>query len=75
LGWPNRSPFDAIMVTAAAETVPEALLAQLTEGGVLVLPVGEETQQLLRITRQGDRFRSEVIEMVKFVPLIQGALA
>ncbi|MGL5358666.1 MAG: protein-L-isoaspartate(D-aspartate) O-methyltransferase [Shewanella sp.] len=75
LGWPNRSPFDAIMVTAAAQTVPEALLSQLAEGGVLVLPVGEETQKLMRITRQGERFRSEVIEMVKFVPLIQGALA
>ncbi|GIU17150.1 protein-L-isoaspartate(D-aspartate) O-methyltransferase [Shewanella glacialipiscicola] len=75
LGWSNRSPFDAIMVTAAAATIPEALLSQLTEGGVLVLPVGEDTQQLMRITRTADRFSSEIIETVKFVPLINGELA
>lgn len=74
-GWPNRSPFDAIMVTAAASSIPEALLAQLADGGVLVLPVGEETQQLMRITRSGEQFSSELIETVKFVPLINGQLA
>lgn len=58
LGWANRSPFDAIMVTAAAATIPEALLSQLADGGVLVLPVGEDTQQLMRITRTADRFSS-----------------
>ncbi|MCU8012066.1 protein-L-isoaspartate(D-aspartate) O-methyltransferase [Shewanella oncorhynchi] len=75
LGWANRSPFDAIMVTAAAATIPEALLSQLADGGVLVLPVGEDTQQLMRITRNADRFSSETIETVKFVPLINGELA
>ena len=75
LGWANRSPFDAIMVTAAAATIPEALLSQLADGGVLVLPVGEDTQQLMRITRTADRFSSETIETVKFVPLINGELA
>lgn len=75
LGWANRSPFDAIMVTAAAATIPEALLSQLADGGVLVLPVGEDTQQLMRITRTADRFSSETIEAVKFVPLINGELA
>lgn len=74
-GWSNRSPFDAIMVTAAAATVPEALLSQLADGGVLVLPVGEDTQQLMRITRNSARFSSEVIETVKFVPLVNGELA
>ncbi|MGL5047808.1 MAG: protein-L-isoaspartate(D-aspartate) O-methyltransferase, partial [Shewanella sp.] len=75
LGWANRSPFDAIMVTAAAATIPEALLSQLADGGVLILPVGEDTQQLMRITRTADRFSSETIETVKFVPLINGELA
>ncbi|ESE40686.1 MULTISPECIES: protein-L-isoaspartate(D-aspartate) O-methyltransferase [Shewanella] len=74
-GWSNRSPFDGIMVTAAAAKVPEALLSQLAEGGVLIIPVGEETQQLMRFTRRTDRFSSEVIETVKFVPLVNGELA
>uniref|UniRef100_E6XIE1 Protein-L-isoaspartate O-methyltransferase n=1 Tax=Shewanella putrefaciens (strain 200) TaxID=399804 RepID=E6XIE1_SHEP2 len=74
-GWSNRSPFDAIMVTAAAATVPEALLSQLVDGGVLVLPVGENTQQLMRITRHRERFSLENIETVKFVPLVNGELA
>lgn len=74
-GWQNRSPFNGIMVTAAASTVPEALLSQLADGGVLVIPVGEETQQLMRITRHADRYSSEIVETVKFVPLVNGELA
>jgi len=74
-GWQNRSPYNGIMVTAAAAKVPEALLSQLAEGGVLIIPVGEETQQLMRITRHLDSFSSEVIETVKFVPLVNGELA
>ncbi|AQS39207.1 protein-L-isoaspartate and D-aspartate O-methyltransferase [Shewanella psychrophila] len=74
-GWPNKGPFDAIMVTAAASSVPEALLTQLVDGGVLVIPVGEESQQLLKVVRVGETFSSEVIEMVRFVPLINGELA
>tara|TARA_R110001583_G_scaffold73679_1_gene204943 strand:- start:1032 stop:1682 length:651 start_codon:yes stop_codon:yes gene_type:complete len=74
-GWPNRGPFDGIMVTAAAATVPQALLEQLAEHGVLIIPVGEDIQQLLKITRIGQSFQSEIIEAVKFVPLINGDLA
>lgn len=74
-GWANKGPFDAIMVTAAASSVPEALLEQLVDGGVLVIPVGEETQQLMRVSRQGNQFFSKTIEMVKFVPLVNGELA
>ena len=74
-GWAAKAPFDAIIVTAAAESVPAALLAQLTEGGVMVIPVGNEEQQLLKITRNGDDYLSEVIEMVRFVPLVAGDLA
>lgn len=74
-GWPAKGPFDAIIVTAAAESVPSALLAQLKDEGIMIIPVGTEDQQLLKITRQGDEFLSEVIEMVRFVPLVAGDLA
>ncbi|WP_133407545.1 protein-L-isoaspartate(D-aspartate) O-methyltransferase [Parashewanella tropica] len=74
-GWVNKGPYDAILVTAAPSQIPEALLQQLADGGKLVIPVGGESQQLMRITRQGDTFSSEVIEQVKFVPLVDGDLA
>ncbi|MBR9726529.1 protein-L-isoaspartate(D-aspartate) O-methyltransferase [Shewanella intestini] len=74
-GWSNRAPFDGIMVTAAAETIPQALLEQLSDGGVLIIPVGEANQQLLKITRQGDKYHSQKVEAVKFVPLVNGDLA
>ncbi|EGA65306.1 protein-L-isoaspartate(D-aspartate) O-methyltransferase [Vibrio brasiliensis] len=74
-GWLAKGPFDAIIVTAAAESVPSALLAQLKDEGIMIIPVGTEDQQLLKITRQGDEFLSEVIEMVRFVPLVAGDLA
>lgn len=74
-GWPAKGPFDAIIVTAAAESVPQALLSQLSEGGTMVIPVGVEQQQLYKITRQGEAFSTEPIEMVRFVPLVAGELA
>ena len=63
------------MVTAAAVSVPQALLEQLSDNGVLIIPVGDDTQQLLKITRHGNEYGSQVIEAVKFVPLINGDLA
>ncbi|MDE1220194.1 protein-L-isoaspartate(D-aspartate) O-methyltransferase [Vibrio aestuarianus] len=75
LGWEAKAPFDAIIVTAAAESVPQALLEQLAEGGRLVIPVGDNEQYLLKIVRQGDAFVSTTIETVRFVPLIAGDLA
>jgi protein-L-isoaspartate(D-aspartate) O-methyltransferase len=74
-GWSVHAPFDAIIVTAAADFIPDALLAQLADGGVMVIPVGFEEQQLLKITRNGEKYLSELIEMVRFVPLISGDLA
>ncbi|WP_065187942.1 protein-L-isoaspartate(D-aspartate) O-methyltransferase [Shewanella woodyi] len=74
-GWPNKGPFDAIMVTAAATTVPEALLGQLVDNGVLIIPVGDTSQQLLKVVRHGEQFSSEVVEIVRFVPLVNGELA
>jgi len=72
-GWPEASPFDAILVAAAAPAVPAALTAQLADGGVLVIPVGDsrQFQTLLTVRRQG-RFleRHEGIGC-RFVPLVQ----
>ncbi|MGL9720810.1 protein-L-isoaspartate(D-aspartate) O-methyltransferase [Symbiopectobacterium sp.] len=74
-GWPSRGPFDAIIVTAAAPEIPNALIAQLDEGGIMVLPVGEQSQTLQRIQRHGGEFVVNTIETVKFVPLVKGELA
>lgn len=73
IGWPERGPFDAILAAAAPERIPKELLAQLADGGRLVLPVGEQAmQQLVRVTRTGEQFEREVIEPVRFVPLRPG---
>jgi len=74
-GWPSRGPFDAIIVTAAPPEIPQALLQQLDEGGVMILPVGDQSQILQRITRRGHEFVVENIEAVRFVPLVKGELA
>jgi protein-L-isoaspartate(D-aspartate) O-methyltransferase len=73
-GWPEQPRFDRIIVTAAAESVPDALLLSLAEDGVLVAPVGAEKrdQTLLRIRRQGERFTAEELCKVRFVPLLAG---
>ena len=73
-GWPTRAPFDAIIVTAAARIVPDALLNQLSDGGRLIIPVGESRQELLLIEKRGHQTRTEVLETVRFVPLVHGEL-
>ena len=69
VGWPEAAPFDAIMVTAAAPKVPEPLKQQLKEGGRLCLPVGEEFQELVVLTRRGAEFTEERVLPVRFVPM------
>ena len=69
LGWPEAAPFDAIMVTAAAPKVPEPLKQQLKDGGRLCLPVGEEFQELVVLTRKGSEFIEERVLPVRFVPM------
>lgn len=75
-GWKSKGPFKAIIVTAAPTSVPEALLAQLDDGGKLVIPVGDQVQVLKIITKcvteSEVKFQEEQIEMVKFVPLVPG---
>jgi protein-L-isoaspartate(D-aspartate) O-methyltransferase len=74
LGWQSKGPFEAIIVTAAPASVPPALLDQLADGGRLIIPVGEQTQILKIITRQGDIFNEQQVEAVRFVPLVSGDL-
>ena len=74
-GWHARAPFDAIIVTAAPPEIPAALMSQLADGGVLVLPVGDEHQYLKRVCRRGDEFIIDTVEAVRFVPLVKGELA
>jgi protein-L-isoaspartate(D-aspartate) O-methyltransferase len=76
LGWPEKSPFDAIVVTACAPRVPEPLKSQLAIGGRLVIPVGPDriVQTLTRVRRIRDiEFRQEHLLSVQFVPLIGAA--
>ncbi|MBN98584.1 MAG: protein-L-isoaspartate O-methyltransferase [Gemmatimonadetes bacterium] len=69
LGWPEQAPFDAIIVTAAPDHIPPALVEQLGEGGRLVLPLGDKNQQLVRIVRQGGENVLENLLPVRFVPM------
>jgi len=68
-GWPEHAPFDAIMVTAAAPRVPEPLKEQLKDGGRLVLPVGDDVQELKIVTRRGSIFEERSVLGVTFVPM------
>lgn len=71
LGWKEKSPFEAILVTAAAEKIPEALKEQLKEGGRLVVPVGGGYwQELVRLTKIKGKFKEENFGGCAFVPLI-----
>ena len=73
-GWPERGPFDAIIVTAAPENIPDALTSQLAVGGRLVCPVGRQhgEQILTVVTRTESKFVTETRESVKFVPFLSG---
>jgi protein-L-isoaspartate(D-aspartate) O-methyltransferase len=71
LGLPEFAPFDAILVAAAAPAVPKPLLAQLADGGRMILPVGDtEHQELQLIEKRGDAFPTKMLEGCRFVPLV-----
>ena len=73
LGWRFEGPFDGIIVTAGADEIPEALMEQLTDGGRLVIPVGEgDVKELKVLDRSGDAWHQSTIEYVRFVPLKEG---
>lgn len=70
-GWQEKAPFEAIIVTAAAEDIPQALIEQLADGGRLVIPVGKGYyQQLIRLMKKGKRIEKENFGGCAFVPLI-----
>ncbi|MFH0778501.1 MAG: protein-L-isoaspartate(D-aspartate) O-methyltransferase [Candidatus Eisenbacteria bacterium] len=71
VGWKSFAPFDRIVVSAAASEVPTALLEQLEEAGVLVMPVGSsEEQRLVVVEKRGEKLLRREIEPVRFVPLV-----
>ena len=76
LGWDEKAPFDAIIATAAPQTIPQELLRQLNrEGGRLIIPVGgEDGQKLKCLTRLGEEYKEKIIESVRFVPLLVGQI-
>jgi protein-L-isoaspartate(D-aspartate) O-methyltransferase len=73
-GMPAQAPFDRIIVTAAAETIPDNLVAQLADDGIMVLPLGphSSTQQLVKLTKRGAGLEREDLIGVRFVPLLPG---
>lgn len=76
-GWPEQAPFDKIIVTAAGESIPDALLKQVRVGGIIVAPVGPQdgVQRLIKLTRTEEGFDETMLAEVRFVPLIPGKAA
>ena len=73
LGFPKGAPYDAVIVSAAAAELPSALVAQLSERGRMIIPVGaDETQQLLLVRKENGELKIERRELCRFVPLIAG---
>lgn len=72
VGWSEAAPFDAIIITAAPEQIPESLIAQLKIGGRMIVPVGRWAQELLLITRTETDHKIENLIPVRFVPMIGG---
>ena len=75
-GWPHQAPFDRIIVTAAAEERPQALIDQLAIDGILIVPVGRDptTQVVERIVKSENGLQRDTLMPVRFVPLVAGAL-
>jgi protein-L-isoaspartate(D-aspartate) O-methyltransferase len=69
LGWPEAAPFDAIVVTCAPDHIPRPLIDQLKEGGRMVIPVGEFTQELKKIVKRGGKLETTDVIPVIFVPM------
>lgn len=69
-GWKEFSPYQRIIVTAASPRVPPALIEQLSNNGILVIPIGTYSQEIVRIKKRGEKVDEEVLIPVRFVPLI-----
>ncbi len=74
-GWQTKGPFSGIIVTAAAKSLPQALLEQLDDDGALLVPIGEEEQVLTLVVRKGEQFIEHKMAPVRFVPLIAGEIS
>ena len=75
LGWEERGPYDAVIVTAAPASVPAPLVAQLGDGGLLVIPVGDGRKQELKLFKKNDDALEEIsVTPVMFVPLLEGTV-
>ena len=71
LGWREYAPYDAIVVSAGAPSLPPALASQLADGGRLLIPIGSREEQMLtRFTRRGETLDAQPLEAVRFVPLL-----
>ena len=75
MGWPERGPFDVVIVTAAPKELPFELLRQVREGGRLILPLGDKEQSLTVVTRRGNSYDQKTVEPVSFVPFLPGTIA
>jgi protein-L-isoaspartate(D-aspartate) O-methyltransferase len=71
-GWGEHAPFDAIIVTAAPNEIPEELVKQLKLGGRMIIPIGSFYQELYRITKMEQGIQKEKLIPVRFVPMIKG---
>ena len=71
-GWAEHAPYDGIIITAAPAGIPLTLVQQLRPGGMMILPVGDQQQALVRVTRTAKGHTKEVIEAAHFVPLLTG---
>ncbi len=71
-GWPEHAPFDSIIATCAPDEIPAALVAQLKDGGRMILPVGTGVQRLVVLEKTGDTFREIPDLYVRFVPMVKG---
>jgi protein-L-isoaspartate(D-aspartate) O-methyltransferase len=73
-GMPERAPYDRIIVTAAAETVPDALTAQLADDGIMILPLGSHagSQHIIKLTKSQTGTQQESLIPVRFVPMLPG---
>jgi len=72
-GWPEHSPYDIIMVTAAADGIPQPLIDQLAEGGRLIMPLGKphDVQKLILLRKKNGEVTQKMLTLVRFVPLIR----
>ncbi len=71
-GWPEKAPFDVIILTASPTKIPKTLLDQLGEGGILVAPEGDFMQELVKIEKRNGSLTRRTVTYVRFVPMIHG---